>query len=146
MVSAAGFEPASACLRGRYNMPLYDALWCTWRVLNPQSVSYKETATCQLAATRTWCQRLNSNQLQQGYESCDYPLRLRWHNLVWRGRRDLNPQVRLWRPTVCQLAYARLSSLITSSYTSKRTIKNPALGRVRCIDKYTQTLNTRLPK
>src|SRR5882762_1913328 len=28
------------------------------------------TATCQLAATRTWCQRLNSNQLQQGYETC----------------------------------------------------------------------------
>ncbi len=26
MVSAAGFEPASACLRGRYNQPLYDAL------------------------------------------------------------------------------------------------------------------------
>ena len=26
MVSAAGFEPASACLRGRYNLPLYDAL------------------------------------------------------------------------------------------------------------------------
>jgi hypothetical protein len=44
--------------------------WCTWRESNPQSVSYKETATCQLAATRTWCQRLNSNQLQQGYETC----------------------------------------------------------------------------
>jgi hypothetical protein len=26
MVSAAGFEPASSCLRGRYNQPLYDAL------------------------------------------------------------------------------------------------------------------------
>ena len=37
---------------------------------NPQTVSYKETATYQLAATRTWCQRLNSNQLQQGYETC----------------------------------------------------------------------------
>ena len=56
--------------------------WCTWRESNPQSVSYKETATCQLAATRTWCQRLNSNQLQQGYESCDYPLRLRWETLA----------------------------------------------------------------
>ena len=39
-------------------------------MLNPQAVSYKETATYQLAATRTWCQRLNSNQLQQGYETC----------------------------------------------------------------------------
>ena len=26
MVSAAGLEPASACLRGRYSQPLYDAL------------------------------------------------------------------------------------------------------------------------
>ena len=26
LASATGFEPASACLRGRYNQPLYDAL------------------------------------------------------------------------------------------------------------------------
>jgi hypothetical protein len=45
--------------------------------------------------------------------------------------------IRLWRPTFYQ-------SELHPHF--QRAIKNPALGRVRCKCKYTQTLNTRLPK
>ena len=88
---------------------------------NPQSVSYKETATCQLAATRTWCQRLNSNQLQQGYETCDYPLRLRWHKLA---------RAEGFEPPSSALETDSLTLSLRPQF--QRAIKNPALGRVRC--------------
>ena len=58
---------------------------------NPQSVPYKGTATCPLAATRTWCQRLNSNQLHPTYEIGDYPLRLRWHNITLARAEGFEP-------------------------------------------------------
>jgi hypothetical protein len=111
--------------------------WCTWRVSNPQSVSYKETATYQLAATRTWCQRLNSNQLQPGYETGDYPLRLRWQKIGGGGGHRTRC-IRLWRPTFfqCEL-HPHLSKI------NKKPGARP--GPVHK-NKYTQTLNTRLPK
>ena len=79
-------------------------------------VGYDPTRTSYLLATtrgigpstspedsgKTWCQRLNSNQLLRLYEGLDYPLRLRWQ--IWREMDDLNALVRVWSATVCQLA------------------------------------------
>lgn len=86
-------------------------------------VGYDPTRTSYLLATtrgigpstspedsgKTWCQRLNSNQLLRLYEGLDYPLRLRWRK--WQGIGESNssllvletgiiPDHPLWCPVV----------------------------------------------
>ena len=109
-------------------------------MLNPQAVSYKETATYQLAATRTWCQRLNSNQLQQGYETCDYPLRLRWHKLA-RAEGFEPSSSALETDSLTLSLRPRIPDQL--SKTNKKPGARP--GPVHK-NKYTQTLKTRLPR
>ena len=93
---------------------------------NPQSVSYKETATYHLAATRTWCQRLNSNQLQPGYESCAISTSASLANLA---------RAEGFEPPSSALETDSLTLSLRPRFqmNCQRAIKNPALGRVRCI-------------